>query len=252
MAQEQRDALLSVAQAAALLGVHPNTIRSWTDAGRLTAFRINARGDRRFRRDDVERILVEDAPAVAADLEIAGRAEREAELAIFERVATGLAASPSPAAISRSLVEALRTEIHVERAAVYLLVDERYELLAHAGFRVAPAVSRPLDAEPAAGGIDREIPLAGRRGPVGFLLLDAASVDRMPSSFVRAIVSTMATALASSRLLVRARRELRRARALRSVTKELTGTLDLGSRAWRRRRADAEDVRGGQGRVVAR
>ena len=229
MAQEQRDALLSVAQAAALLGVHPNTIRSWTDAGRLTAFRINARGDRRFRRNDVERILVEDAPAIAADLEVAGRAEREAELAIFERVATGLATSPSPAAVSRALVEALRTEIHVERAAVYLLVDEQFELLAHAGFAIPPAGSRPVDAEPAAGGPDREILLAGRKEPIGFLLIDASSVDRMPSSFVRAIVSTMATALASSRLLVRARRELRRARALRSVTKELTGTLDLGS-----------------------
>ena len=46
---------------------------------------------------------------------------------------------------------------------------------------------------------------------------------------MRAITSSVATALASSRLLGRARREVRRARALRSVTKELTGTLDLGS-----------------------
>ena len=56
MAQAARDregdrgTLVSVAQAAALLGVHPNTIRAWTDAGRLPAFRINARGDRRYRR----------------------------------------------------------------------------------------------------------------------------------------------------------------------------------------------------------
>ena len=229
MALEQRDALLSVAQAAALLGVHPNTIRAWTDAGRLTAFRINSRGDRRFRKNDVERILVEDAPSVAADFAVAGRAEREAELAIFERVASGLAASPSPAAVSRALVEALRTEIHVERAAVYLLVDEQFELLAHAGFDVAPTGSRPLDAPPAADGGDREIALTGRKGPIGFLLIDAPSVARMPSAFVRAIGSTMATALSSSRLLVRARRELRRARALRSVTRQLTGTLELRS-----------------------
>ena len=229
MALEQRDALLSVAQAATLLGVHPNTIRSWTDAGRLTAFRINSRGDRRFRRDDVERILVEDAPAVGTDLVIAGRSQREAELAIFERVAAGLAATPSPAAVSRALVEALRTEIHVDRAAVYLLVDEQFELLAHGGFDIAPAGVRPLGAEPAADGVDREILLAGRKVPIGLLLIDAPSVDRMPASFVRAIAATMATALASSRLLVRARRELRRAQALRSVTKELTGTLVLGS-----------------------
>ncbi|HET6380264.1 MAG TPA: helix-turn-helix domain-containing protein, partial [candidate division Zixibacteria bacterium] len=30
-----------MAQAAAMLGVHPNTLRAWTDAGRLPAYRIN-------------------------------------------------------------------------------------------------------------------------------------------------------------------------------------------------------------------
>ncbi|MGH2418382.1 MAG: helix-turn-helix domain-containing protein, partial [Candidatus Limnocylindria bacterium] len=66
MPRDAPDTLLSVAQAATFLGVHPNTIRSWTDGGRLPAYRINARGDRRFRRDDVERLLVEDAPAASA------------------------------------------------------------------------------------------------------------------------------------------------------------------------------------------
>ena len=56
---EDRGALVSVAQAAALLGVHPNTLRAWTDAGRLPAFRINARGDRRYRQGDVQRLLAE-------------------------------------------------------------------------------------------------------------------------------------------------------------------------------------------------
>src|SRR5688572_28745134 len=63
MAEPETDTLLSVAQAASLLGVHPNTIRTWTDAGRLTAYRINSRGDRRFRRGDVVRLLVEDGVA---------------------------------------------------------------------------------------------------------------------------------------------------------------------------------------------
>ena len=56
---EGREALVSVAQAAALLGVHPNTVRSWSDAGRLPAYRINARGDRRYRSGDVQRLLAE-------------------------------------------------------------------------------------------------------------------------------------------------------------------------------------------------
>ena len=58
-----RETLVSVAQAAALLGVHPNTIRAWTDAGRLPAFRINARGDRRYRLGDLQRFLAAAAGA---------------------------------------------------------------------------------------------------------------------------------------------------------------------------------------------
>jgi diguanylate cyclase (GGDEF)-like protein/excisionase family DNA binding protein len=39
---------LSVSGAARLLGVHANTIRAWTDQGRLPCVRINDRGDRRY------------------------------------------------------------------------------------------------------------------------------------------------------------------------------------------------------------
>ncbi len=51
------DAMLSVTRAARLLGVHPNTIRAWSDAGRLRHFRINVRGDRRFRLGDLQRFM---------------------------------------------------------------------------------------------------------------------------------------------------------------------------------------------------
>jgi len=40
-----------------VLGVHPNTIRSWSDAGRLRYYRINPRGDRRYRMGDLQRFL---------------------------------------------------------------------------------------------------------------------------------------------------------------------------------------------------
>ncbi len=231
MPREAPDTLLSVAQAATLLGVHPNTIRSWTDGGRLAAYRINARGDRRFRRTDVERLLVEDAPAGAAD-DSTQRSDRDTELALFERVAGGLAASPSPGSVARATVEALRTELRVERAAVYVAADDRLELVAHAGFSTPPEAIRPIPdhaTPPRDDGSDREVILATRRGTVGSIVIDAASAARMPASFERAVASTAATALASARVIVRARRELQRARALRSVTKELTGTLDLGS-----------------------
>jgi diguanylate cyclase (GGDEF)-like protein/excisionase family DNA binding protein len=51
------DATLSVTKAARLLGVHPNTIRAWSDQGRLRFYRINARGDRRYRLGDLQRFL---------------------------------------------------------------------------------------------------------------------------------------------------------------------------------------------------
>lgn len=50
-------AVLSVKSAAQVLGVHPNTIRAWTDRGRLPCLRINERGDRRYRLADLHGFL---------------------------------------------------------------------------------------------------------------------------------------------------------------------------------------------------
>jgi len=214
------DALLSVAQAATLLGVHPNTIRTWTDAGRLTAYRINARGDRRFRRGDVARLLVEDGSG----------ADRlhDGELAIFGRIAAGLAASPTTAEVARAVVEALRTEAGVERAAMYVADGEEMALEAHAGFDEPPPASRAAPANPVTEeGDDTSFILATRRTQIGLLVLDSASAGSLTPAFVRSLIATAATTIVSARLLGRARRESQRARALRSITKELTGTLDL-------------------------
>jgi len=49
--------MLTVTGAARLLGVHPNTIRAWTDQGRLRCVRINERGDRRFMTSDLRSFL---------------------------------------------------------------------------------------------------------------------------------------------------------------------------------------------------
>jgi diguanylate cyclase (GGDEF)-like protein len=49
--------MVSIALAARILGVHPNTVRTWTEQGRLPVLRINARGDRRYRVMDLEAFL---------------------------------------------------------------------------------------------------------------------------------------------------------------------------------------------------
>ncbi len=225
MADPETDTLLSVAQAAALLGVHPNTIRAWTDAGRLTAYRINSRGDRRFRRGDVVRLLVEDG--VASDEPDATGAHTRSELGVFTRIATGLAATPTVSSVSRVLVEAIRTELHAERVAVYTTTDDRLELAAHAGFDMPPPLILDPTAERDDDAADAVIRLATRRGPVGVLLLDRVTAEAIPAPFATSLGATAATALAGARLLGRARRDLRRARALGAVSKELAGELDL-------------------------
>lgn len=49
--------MLTVTGAARLLGVHPNTVRTWTQQGRLRCVRINARGDRRYDTGDLQAFL---------------------------------------------------------------------------------------------------------------------------------------------------------------------------------------------------
>ena len=52
--------------AARRLGVHVNTVRAWTDQGRLSCLRINDRGDRRYLPDEIDRFLGAAAGAAVA------------------------------------------------------------------------------------------------------------------------------------------------------------------------------------------
>jgi diguanylate cyclase (GGDEF)-like protein/excisionase family DNA binding protein len=60
------DATLTVTKAARLLGVHPNTVRAWSEQGRLRYYRINERGDRRYRLADLQRFLTAAASGASA------------------------------------------------------------------------------------------------------------------------------------------------------------------------------------------
>lgn len=51
--------LMTVKDVATLLNIHINTVRRWSDQGILKAYRINKRGDRRFRKEDIARFLAE-------------------------------------------------------------------------------------------------------------------------------------------------------------------------------------------------
>ena len=51
--------MLTVREVSKLLHLHPNTVRRWSDRGIIKAYRITTRGDRRFRRVDIARLLAE-------------------------------------------------------------------------------------------------------------------------------------------------------------------------------------------------
>ncbi|MFH1663171.1 MAG: helix-turn-helix domain-containing protein [Chloroflexota bacterium] len=51
--------LLTVGQVSRALHIHPNTVRRWSDNGILESYRISECRDRRFRKEDVIRLLFE-------------------------------------------------------------------------------------------------------------------------------------------------------------------------------------------------
>ena len=59
MENERMDSMLTLREVAELLHIHPNTLRRWSNNGRIRAYRITPRGDRRFKREEVALFLVE-------------------------------------------------------------------------------------------------------------------------------------------------------------------------------------------------
>lgn len=49
--------MLTTGEVARLLNIHINTVRRWSNQGVLRTYRIGARGDRRFRREDITNFL---------------------------------------------------------------------------------------------------------------------------------------------------------------------------------------------------
>ena len=49
--------LLTIRQAAEILNVHVETLRRWDKSGKLRAIRVNDRGDRRYKPEDLEKLM---------------------------------------------------------------------------------------------------------------------------------------------------------------------------------------------------
>jgi excisionase family DNA binding protein len=58
--------MLSSTEVAQLLRVHPNTVRHWANKGLIHAYRLGSRGDRRFKREEVDNFLRRSTSVVEA------------------------------------------------------------------------------------------------------------------------------------------------------------------------------------------
>jgi len=63
----QPSVMLTTRDVAHLLGLHPNTVRRWSNTGALKSYRIGSRGDRRFKREDIDSFLKGGESASAKD-----------------------------------------------------------------------------------------------------------------------------------------------------------------------------------------
>ena len=55
--QSRMSEMLAVREVCPMLHVHANTLRRWSDQGKIRSYRITTRGDRRFLRQDVVRFI---------------------------------------------------------------------------------------------------------------------------------------------------------------------------------------------------
>jgi excisionase family DNA binding protein len=56
-------AMLTSSDVARLLNIHINTVRRWSNEGKLRAYRIGSRGDRRFQQSDIGVFLAQKTQA---------------------------------------------------------------------------------------------------------------------------------------------------------------------------------------------
>jgi len=60
MAGNNIEPMLTTSEVARILNLHINTIRRWSNQGILKAYRIGTRGDRRFKKEDIDEFFSSD------------------------------------------------------------------------------------------------------------------------------------------------------------------------------------------------
>ncbi len=261
------DATLSVTKAARVLGVHPNTVRAWSEAGRLRYYRINERGDRRYRLGDLQRFLAAaESPLPASVPEgVAGRGSRRVAPTTLTETPEGLdlladlaEVASFPTGLDPALDEACRririttgaalvgiwerrpgglvprsTDVEGPRLPTLGSVPPGRSLFALALETEEPVHARPGD--PAAGpmlgmGTDElVVRIPGGEEPWGLLVL-AGAMELGPDDgrrLAKAIARTLGVLVRGAGAAEQATSRLRRSEALRRIATDLASRLDV-------------------------
>ncbi len=55
--KQGKEEIITLREACDILGCHPNTLRKWDNNGFLKAIRFGTRGDRRYRKSEILKLL---------------------------------------------------------------------------------------------------------------------------------------------------------------------------------------------------
>lgn len=223
--------LLTVRQAARLLGVHANTVRSWTDAGLLTCLRINTRGDRRYRRSEIESFLEH-----AGDHGPGERARTSTpHNALLRRLAMGCAGAASTNELVRCVASLLHRDAGyravalvkstgaVEQLVGRLSADQR--AIQHALRGSQPMIGR---AAGSGGGYRAVAPIVLGEEHHGGLVLAGSDKTRSTDEggLLAVLAAQLAVALHLRAQIDRAAEAQRRAELLMTAGNEMSAQLD--------------------------
>ena len=251
---------VSIALAARILGVHPNTVRTWTQQGRLPVLRINARGDRRYRVADLEAFLqdAEQAPGSAGRRRDHGALSirRGRELRVLGEIARSTAHVTDLDATLHHLCQLLREAFDYRLVAIGQVRDgvvaarvahgvpvDRLPAMPIGSGIVGTAVAERrtivvpdvrLDPRYAAVVADVAaeiaVPIEGSTGIWGCLLAADARLGvltREDVGLLEAVAHQIAAAIEAVGLMERLQRQLELADALRRVSADISSKLDL-------------------------
>jgi len=99
--------------------VHPNTVRAWTRQGLLACRRINARGDRRYAYDDLQRFVAENGQHGGIDARLAEAEERLRRAELLITIGGEIGRQLVPSNVLTRLVDGTQALFRADHAGIF-------------------------------------------------------------------------------------------------------------------------------------